>query len=261
MTVSIEALELAAAQTWRAPQESRLGDWLLRAAGGFTSRANSVLAIGDPGLPLPDAIDQVLAWYSDRGLPAQIAIAALADELHDHPIGRFLAELGWTIRGGAQVMTAPLPAIAGFADSADAARVAVLDEPDQGWLACYRWHEEVPPPVSRRVFVSAPWQAFGTIREAGQTVAIGRVAMAQGWAGLTAIRVDPQHRRRGLAQAMTAALAAMAASRGADGLYLQVETGNAAARTLYKRMGFTYHHAYHFRINPGGVSGVVRDAD
>ncbi len=43
MTVSIADLELAAAEIWRAPDEGRLGDWLLRAAAGFTSRANSVL--------------------------------------------------------------------------------------------------------------------------------------------------------------------------------------------------------------------------
>jgi N-acetylglutamate synthase len=252
MTVSIDALELAAAQTWRAPDEGRLGEWLLRAADGFTSRANSVLAIGDPGLPLPAAVDRVLDWHRTRDLPAQVAIAYPPGQPDGHPIDRFLADLGWTVGGGALVMTAPLSDITGRLSQDETDRVEVLDEPDGGWLDCYRWHEEVPPPVSRQVFVSAPWQAFGVIRAAGETVSIGRVAMAEGWAGLTAIRVDPRYRRQGLAQVMTATLAQSAASHGAHGLYLQVETGNAAARALYERMGFTYHHAYHFRLAPDG---------
>src|SRR5215472_17164584 len=101
MTLSIDALELAAAQTWRAPDEASLGEWLLRAADGFTSRANSVPAIGDPGLPLPAAIDQVLDWYRTRDLPAQVAVAYPPDGPDGHPIDGYLADLGWTVRGGA----------------------------------------------------------------------------------------------------------------------------------------------------------------
>ena len=33
-----------------------LGDWLLRASGGFSARANSVMAIGDPGVPFEEAV-------------------------------------------------------------------------------------------------------------------------------------------------------------------------------------------------------------
>jgi ribosomal protein S18 acetylase RimI-like enzyme len=51
--------------------------------------------------------------------------------------------------------------------------------------------------------------------------AIGRVAAAGGWAGLTAIEVHPGHRRRGLGLAITAALTAAAAPRGVIGFYLQ----------------------------------------
>jgi ribosomal protein S18 acetylase RimI-like enzyme len=98
--------------------------------------------------------------------------------------------------------------------------------------------------------VSAPWQAFASVREDGQAIAIGRVAADAGWAGITAIETDPEHRRRGLARAVTVALATLAVSRGATGLYLQVEDGNAAARTLYEGMGFTDHHRYHYRIAP-----------
>ncbi len=153
-------------------------------------------------------------------------------------------------------MTAPLEAVADRLGRDEAAWVELAEEPDDDWLACYRWHEDRPPPVAGQVLRSAPWQAFGSIKAAGQTIAIGRIAIARGRAGLMAIRVEPRYRRQGLARNMTAALAKIAASRGALGLYLQVETGNAAARTLYERMGFTYHHAYHFRLAPdGGVGG------
>ncbi len=42
-------LELAADEAWPAPVRERLGDWILRAAQGWTGRANSALAVGDPG--------------------------------------------------------------------------------------------------------------------------------------------------------------------------------------------------------------------
>ena len=257
MTVSITDLELAAAEIWRAPEEDRLGEWLLRAADGFTSRANSVLPVGDSGLPLPAAIDQAVRWYEARGLPAQVTIAYPPDRSADDPNDGYLASLGWMTRGCALVMTGPLQTVADRRERDWTARVELLDEPDRHWLECYRWHERVAPPIASQVLRSAPWQAFGSIRAAGQTIAIGRVAIARGWAGLMAIRVDPGHRRQGLAQIMTAALAKAAASRGAEGLYLQVETGNAAARALYERMGFTYHHAYHFRIVPGAGADVA----
>jgi hypothetical protein len=51
------------------------GGWLLRAAGGFTGRANSALATGDPGMPLADAVGEVCRWYTVRGLPALVSLA------------------------------------------------------------------------------------------------------------------------------------------------------------------------------------------
>jgi N-acetylglutamate synthase len=84
-------------------------------------------------------------------------------------------------------------------------------------------------------------------------VAIGRVAAAGDWAGLTAVEVDPRLRRRGLGRAITGALACAAAARGVTGLYLQVEDDNAAARSLYAAMGFADHHGYHYRVAPAAA--------
>lgn len=249
MAISIAALEAAAAGGWRGTEEAALGGWLLRAAEGFTGRANSALAVGDPGLPLAAAVDQVCEWYQARGLPAMIAVAYPLGRPQDTEVDRLLQGRGWLVRPApATVMTAAASLISGPAGELP---VSMDGKPDDDWLALYHYRGQQPPPIVRRLLMSAPWQAFGSVREAGQTLAIGRVAVAGDWAGLTAVEVHPGRRRRGLATAITAALAAEAAARGVTGIYLQVEDSNAAARALYHRAGFTDHHGYHYRIAPG----------
>lgn len=263
MPISIQDLEEAAAGGWRAPEQARLGNWLLRAAGGYTGRANSALAIGDPGLPLDGAIAEVCRWYRARGLPPMVAVPYPAGDPHASPLDRFLAGRGWPVRpGAATVMTAtPGTAAHTTADATAAVRVDLDPEPDERWLARYRYHGRPLPPVARLLLLSAPWQVFASVRQEGGTVAVGRLAMACGWAGLTAVEVDPRHRRRGLGRAVTGALAAAAAAHQATGLYLQVENDNAAARALYRQAGFADHHGYHYRVGQGpeGAGGEAGD--
>jgi N-acetylglutamate synthase len=255
MAISIRDLEEAAAGGWRAPEESRLGGWLLRAGAGFTGRANSALATGDPGMPLAGAAAEVRRWYGARGLPAMIAVPYPTGDPDASPVDRFVAGLGWRVRSGAvTVMTAAPHAVA---DQAAAAVHIDLDaEPDDQWLVLYRFRGQPLPPIARQMLLSAPWQRFASVREADRTIAVGRVAVANGWAGITAVEVDPGYRRRGLGRAVTGALAAAAVRRGATGLYLQVEDDNAAARALYRQAGFADHHGYHYRVAPDGAGGT-----
>ena len=96
-TISILDLEEAAARGWRAPEEAALGRWRLRAAEGFTGRANSALAIGDPGMPLAAAVSEVRRWYRARGLPPMVAVPFPVGRPQSSDVDRFLAvELGWT---------------------------------------------------------------------------------------------------------------------------------------------------------------------
>ena len=246
--ISIADLEHVAAPGWRAPHEARLGEWLLRAAGGFTGRANSALAAGDPGMPVADAVGAVGRWYAARGLRAMIAVPYPAGQPRRSELDLFLAGVGWTVRAdAATVMTATTAGVARFAR---AAAVSIDPAPDAAWLGQYHYRGQQLPPLAIRLLTSAPWQAFASIREGGETLAIGRVAASGDWAGLTAIEVDPRHRRRGLGAAVTTALAAYAADHGFRGLYLQVSDGNAAARSLYGQLGFADHHGYHYRVAP-----------
>ena len=107
--------------------------------------------------------------------------------------------------------------------------------------------------------MSAPAQAFASIRgDAGEVLAIGRLSIADGWAGITAVEVTQARRRAGLGMALTRAICAEAAARGARQVFLQVETDNIPARTLYERCGFRYSHRYHYRVAPYPASATRR---
>lgn len=254
MNAKILEVERAAATHWRGAEEERLGDWLLRAADGFTGRANSALALGDPGLPLDGALAAVAAWYRARGLPPMIAVPMPLHAASD--LDQRLAERSWVTRPGpAFVMTADLSRVPPASAAGAGLDLRVDDEPDGAWLRVQRYRGQSDlPPVRMKLLLSAERQAFVSIRspDGGETVAVGRLSFGGNWAGITSVEVDPAHRRRGLGTAITLGICAEALTRGADKILLQVETGNDPAKTLYERCGFTYSHRYHYRLPPPG---------
>jgi N-acetylglutamate synthase len=248
----VEDLERAAALHWQAPETEPLGEWRLRAAAGFTGRANSALPVGDPGLPLAEAVTAAEDWYRRRDLRPMIVLPQGAAP---DPLESLLAERSWVPRPGpAFVMTADIADIPASRARVEGADVQFAPEPDEAFLGLYRYRGQDLPPIARTLMVSAPWQAFGTISHQGRAVACGRVSVAgdpgQQWGVLTAVEVDAACRRQGLGAAITSGLTAAAASQGARRILLQVETGNAAARALYFGCGFRDSHRYHYMLAP-----------
>jgi GNAT superfamily N-acetyltransferase len=122
----------------------------------------------------------------------------------------------------------------------------LADRPDPAWRALYRYRGQELPRGAIELLMSAPEQAFASVRVRGRTVAVGRGSLASAWLGVTAVEVAHEHRRRGLARAVLSALAAWGAARGARSTYLQVAEGNAAALALYQSAGLTVHHRYDY---------------
>ncbi|MEU6533873.1 GNAT family N-acetyltransferase [Streptomyces sp. NPDC046928] len=236
-----EELARVAARAWRPVESERLGGWELRAAAGFTRRANSVLPMGDPGLPLDAALDAVRRWYADRGLPAYLQTATGAEGTQE----RLCAELerrGWEREVTAELwIGAPAP----VADRHEGSGVVLSREADEAWLA--RYQRKGVSDVALKVLGSGPsvWFASVPAGDGEAPAAIGRCVVDGRWAGFSAVEVDPAMRRRGLARRVMAALSARALEEGASAAWLQVETDNAGARGLYAGMGFAAHHAYH----------------
>ncbi|MEU0843291.1 GNAT family N-acetyltransferase [Streptomyces sp. NPDC005962] len=242
-------LDRVAARGWPPMTSERLGEWELRASGGFTRRANSVLPLGDPGCPLDEALRRVTDWYAERGLPAYVQVSTGAESTQE-VLAAELEARGWTQEVSAQVRIAALAPIAD--QDADVSAVTVSRQIDDDWLARYQ-RSSRPTPEALSVLSGGPSVWFATIRgEAAEApAAIGRCVVDGRWAGFAAVETAPERRREGLARAVMTALARTALDDGASAAYLQVETDNGGAHALYDGMGFTLHHTYHHWRAPG----------
>jgi ribosomal protein S18 acetylase RimI-like enzyme len=238
-------LESVAAKGLRPAETQELGGWLLRADSGFTRRANSVLPLRRPRMPVDEALDRAAAWYAERGLPLRVHLPVEARRLLDAE----LAERGWPAEPRTHVYAGRLDALR--ADLADLPAVEIADRPDEQWLARYRDGGGLSD-TGRALLTRHDRAGFASLRMDGRTVAVARGAVDDGWLGVMAVEVDPDYRRQGLAAAVTAAVWRWGASLGAVRGYLQVMAENIPAVTLYEKLGYWVHHDYHYRTQPDG---------
>lgn len=212
--VSVRDAELHTASLWPSVRTTALGEWVLRTdvapVGRMRRRANSCLAMGDPGLPFPEAAAAVRAFYEqrERAAYAQVELGSAEEDA-------FAAE-GWQVdpTGDAELRLASLTqvrrrlrAVAGMADLAETGTRASV-----------------------------------TIGDGSAVWARGEAAIDGDWLGVHGFEVDPAHRRQGLATAVMAELLEWGAEHGATTVWLHVETANEPGLAFYDRLGLQAHH-------------------
>lgn len=268
MRTPVEELERAARPGWIAHHEP-LGEWTLRDGGGFTARANSALAVGDPGVSLPEAADRVVAYAAAHGIEPWVQV--IVDSAEDIA----LRGLGWQpVYLVTDVLVCRLTTLLG--DGLPDPRVGVTEQLSEGWVRAYgrsrpnRLHQadlrtdagyRTDGAAVRMILDGHPPRAFAAVADpspgahaaeaAHEPVAIARGHLSGPWLGIAAVWTEPEHRRRGLATAMMRALGHWAARGGARNAYLQVAQDNHAAHDAYGRLGFVRHHSYRYLTAPG----------
>ena len=247
---SADGLFAVAAACWGFLESESLDGWELRAGDGFTNRANSAWPLGPLRRPLPEALDEVRAWYTERGLSPQVqaAVGSTLDvELTEHGCGPG--------HNGALRQTAPLtPALEILAAQQHPnVPVSTAERPQDRWLRLYR--EGTVPPKAKQILGSGERYHYATIYDeySGEPLSIGRAVLAGesgSWVGLAAIETDPGARRRGLGRLILGTLLEWAADQGAEQAMLEVFAHNEPAISLYRQLGFTTAQEYHYRPVP-----------
>lgn len=207
---------------WPHVHREALGEWELRTVpqpvGRPRKRANSVLAMGDPGVPGEAAVAAVREFYAARDRPA------IAQVEEDSAQEALFTTAGWrpVPDGEAQFLLAPVSR-------------ALRGLPGR--------------PVSP-VQVTGEVRVVAEVRLDDAVVAGGQAGLDADWVGVHGLHVVATRRRQGLALDVMAALLERAAEQGATTAWLHVETGNAPALALYDRLGFSLHHTMRYLAAP-----------
>jgi ribosomal protein S18 acetylase RimI-like enzyme len=262
---AVARLENVCADAWPARVDRPLGAWRLRAAGGFTGRANAALAVGDPGVPAPAALEAVRAFAAEHGVRPRVHVPV------GSPWDRAVDAAGWVLDAGHEagaevaVLVADVDRLVGSPalrshddgqrsgkehDGSEVRGMALTERPDDAWWALALGRE--PTPHERWVLdPDGPSlrTGFGLVPGAG----VIRAAVVGEHLHLSRLAVAPDARRGGVGTRLTAAAAAWGRAQGARWAVLQVALHNTAARALYDALGATEHHRYRYLVPPVGL--------
>lgn len=238
-------------------------------AAGVASARTAGVDVVDVG----SALDEVEALYRTAGQAAVLRVpvgtgfpgAGAPTVAGGSPLGAELGRRGYRAVARTEVLVRDLDPAAGppaghghSGDSDDqrddhsddldpALTVQVSAEPDatwlDGWLSVKAAGRPVDLGLARAILTGSP-AAYLSVCGPGGVSAVLRAAWAPGWVGLSCLMVTPHARRRGLGCALTRHALCLAADRGLGRAFLQVEVTNAAARELYRRLGFELADEY-----------------
>lgn len=193
-----------------------LGEWVLRV--GPRDGACPSLALGDPGVPLADAVARVGAFHREHGGAPGVVVEP------GSPADEAFAEEGWAVVEGSD----RLFQVASLATALRAVRGSAVDD--------------------ARLRVTEGDGHLEVVLDDG--AARGRAAFDADWTGLADLRVEPDARRQGLARAVLAELLDWAGSLGATTAWALVDTDDDASLALAGSLGMRTHHAVRTRTAP-----------
>ncbi|CAB4691658.1 unannotated protein [freshwater metagenome] len=232
-------IELASSELWSGPEHLRTARWLLRAAGGYTRRANSMVPCVPPWEStlwdensLDDDIAEADRFYQSRSLPT---IISLPLPLFDG-LASSLYERGWKSHLDLSVMVRISRDKIVTKNSFTEIQSATT--PSARWITA---HGRELGSQGEQVLRSGN-PLFLSYSKSEEVVGIARIGFAQSWSALGAVRVNPDFRRQGIARALGECAINSANERGYPFMFLQVDCNNHPAIELYKSLGFTQHH-------------------
>jgi ribosomal protein S18 acetylase RimI-like enzyme len=240
MHKDIRLLEHVTMRAWPALEILHYDGWTLRAANGYSGRANSVNPLDDSSLSLEDKLEFCESWYAQRQLPC---LFRLNEAMQPPHLDEVLERWGYERSVDSLVKTVNLP---GHEHSIDA-RFSYGNAVQDDWLGDWgRWNNvpDLHIRTAKTMLSNSPAEAcYGRIEDK----AVGLAVREGDYVGLFDIVVSPEHRRQGLGEALVSSLLAWGREQGAKTGYLQVLSTNQAALELYRSLGFIEHHRYWYR--------------
>ena len=238
----MRAIELAGLQAWPGIEMERDGQWVLRAANGYTKRANSVQCL-DPadGENAAARLAAARRWFETRGIAPVFRVTPLTAP----PILEALRS--WVAFDHSRTMAMDLAGL----DVAFDPRAELMAPDDPRFLSAQRVLQEYDDATVGKlsaVIAAIAVPAAGVVIRAGdgQPVAAALMDIADGIAIAGNVITASAERRRGCGGALMRSALAWAKQAGASFAALNVAADNPPALALYGSVGYAVAYDYHY---------------
>jgi GNAT superfamily N-acetyltransferase len=241
----VSFLERATLDAVAPSQIDELEGWLLPFDASTIGRAKSAVPVRHHTIRA-NTLDTIQHRYEARGLPPIFRIAEVPNLRN---LTDALKHRGYAPHQPTMVQVGSVHTVASLPSGSP---VVIHHRPTVEWSAVYIAPGFDPVDGANRVraLSRSPCVHYAVISEEDAPAAAGTLALSQGWASIHGMRTVIQHRGKELAARILSGLARHALSMGIERVFLQVEEGNAAALSLYRRAGFTTAWRYHYWRRP-----------
>jgi GNAT superfamily N-acetyltransferase len=231
--------EMACRAAWPSQTETAIGGWVARRSGGSVRRVNSLNQLPACAEIDERLIDETEAHFARFEQQALVRLASFVGHS-----GQTLLRRGYRQEGHTTTLLAEL------ARDRDRRRdrVSVSPAPEPDWMAARSRIAASDPDLFRSMLdLIEGDRLFAGARQDDilQSVAYG--VIVDGLLVIESVATSADHQGKGLARQAVGALIDWAVGRGIDRSVLQVVTGNAPARALYRSLGYTvrlYDYVY-----------------
>ena len=245
----LSQIEDAALNAWPAPRQMIYDGWLLRFAGGYSKRTNSVNVRYESRLPLTNKIMVCEEVYARKGLPL---IFRLPDPFVSQELIESLVQAGYRVFDPTYVLGHEIEQFEELPETVHIREMNVAD-----WITLRAKLTGKPIEywdVHRQILgVIVPDKVLLGMYVNDRPVACGMGVVEGDLLGYFSIFVGEEFRRNRYGEMVMNGLTNWGIDRGASFGYLQVEGDNQPALALYEKMGFEvcYRYVYSKKMGDG----------
>jgi len=223
-----------ALKVWRASETEAMGDWTLQATGGGTARVNSCLLVGQPNVPVVNALQKIVTWYQEKNLVPLVHLSAPG--VFDEDLKNFGFKKTYLIDFlSKENVTASVTF-----------EFLVEDSLSNAWLEAVNKNNGEGRRLDAVTLAGGEIVKFISLFKDDEIIATARWAIAEDFALVTNLWVAENHRQKSIASEMMKLIENLALNIGVKRTWLQVLSTNQAAQRLYQKIGYQRHHQYQY---------------
>ncbi len=237
-------IEEASLNSWPAFQQMLFDGWIIRSAGGYTKRANSVTPLYTSFLSLQEKIVACENFYQKKQLPTIFRLLSFSSATHE--LDSILAQRAYHRADHVLILSKELAPAPPIQDP------ELHNVPLAVWLPLFCQFSQTPieqhqhhKEMLKRI---VPDPLFAILHKNGQPVACGVGVLENEVFGLFDIATAPEQRNKGYGTQLVVAMLDWARQKGAGRAYLQVIDTNQIAHYIYTKLGFYELYYYWYRI-------------